>query len=49
MHLPLGAPAYKRVRAKLADFGQELTKFEYIGLPTDYTAQELAVLDKAQS
>lgn len=42
MHLPLGGPAYKRVRAKLQEFQQELDAFEYLGLPTDYTEEELA-------
>ena len=42
MHLPLGRPAYQRVRTKLADFQQELDQFEDLGLPTDYTEEELA-------
>ncbi|MEM6765847.1 MAG: oxidoreductase [Bacteroidota bacterium] len=36
MHLPLGGPAYKRVRIKLAEFAKELDAFEYLGLPTDF-------------
>ena len=38
IHLPLGAPAYKRVRLKLDTFAKELDAFEHIGLPTDYDA-----------
>ncbi len=41
MHLPLGGPAYKRVRAKLLDFLKEIDEFEHLGLPTDYTEEEL--------
>ncbi len=42
LHLPLGGPAYKRVRAKLQDFQREINDFENLGLPTDYTEEELA-------
>lgn len=44
MHLPLGGPAYKRVRAKLQDFLKEIDDFEHLGLPTDYTEEELAAM-----
>ena len=37
MHLPLGGPAYKRLRTKLDEFRQEVDEFEYLGLPTDFT------------
>ena len=46
MHLPLGGPAYQRVRTKLQDFLRELDEFEYLGLPTDYTEEELAEMDR---
>ena len=46
MHLPLGGPAYQRVRTKLQDFLRELDDFEYLGLPTDYTEEELAEMDR---
>ena len=39
VHLPLGGPAYKRLRAKLDAFTQEVDEFEYLGLPTDYTGE----------
>ncbi len=45
MHLPLGGPAYKRVRTKLHDFLRELDEFEHLGLPTDYTEEELAEME----
>ena len=47
LHLPLGGPAYKRVRAKLQAFLQELDDFEHLGLPTDYTEEELAGLARS--
>ena len=46
MHLPLGGPAYQRVRTKLQDFLRELDEFEHLGLPTDYTEEELAEMDR---
>lgn len=45
VHLPLGAPAYKRARIKLNDFLKEIDEFEHIGLPTDYSEDELKELD----
>ncbi len=45
VHLPLGKAAYKRVRIKLEEFGNEVDQFEHIGLPTDYTDEELKELD----
>lgn len=45
VHLPLGAPAYHRVRAKATSFLKEVDAFEYLGLPTDYSAEELAKMD----
>ena len=45
MHLPLGGPAYQRVRTKLQDFLRELDEFEHLGLPTDYTEEELAEME----
>lgn len=45
VHLPLGKAAYKRVRIKLNEFNQEVDQFEYLGLPTDYTEEELKELD----
>ncbi|NJL12959.1 MAG: SDR family NAD(P)-dependent oxidoreductase [Microscillaceae bacterium] len=38
VHLPLGGPAYKRVRSKAQGFLEEVEQFEYLGLPTDYDA-----------
>ena len=37
VHLPLGGPAYKRIRLKLKDFLEEINQYEYLGLPTDYS------------
>lgn len=45
VHLPLGKAAYKRVRIKLEEFSNEVDQFEHIGLPTDYTDEELKELD----
>ena len=45
VHLPLGRAAYKRVRIKLDEFAKEVDQFEHIGLPTDYTEDELKELD----
>jgi short-subunit dehydrogenase len=36
VHLPLGGPAYKRIRLKLEAFRAEIDQYEYLGLPTDY-------------
>ncbi len=44
VHLPLGGPAYSRLRQKLSEFSQEVDDFEYLGLPTDYTDEELKAL-----
>lgn len=44
VHLPLGGPAYNRVGIKLAEFKEEVEKFEYLGKPTDYTEEELKAL-----
>lgn len=41
VHLPLGGPAYKRARIKFTEILQEIDQFEYLGLPTDYTEDEL--------
>ncbi len=46
LHLPLGGPAYKRVGIKLAEFKEEVEKFEYLGKPTDYTEEELEKLEQ---
>ncbi|MEM9340869.1 MAG: oxidoreductase [Bacteroidota bacterium] len=46
VHLPLGGPAYKRVRMKLEEFEKEVADFEYLGKPTDYTEEELNALAK---
>jgi NAD(P)-dependent dehydrogenase (short-subunit alcohol dehydrogenase family) len=45
VHLPLGGPAYHRARIKFNDILKELDDYEYIGLPTDYTEEELKRLD----
>lgn len=45
VHLPLGEPAYKRARIKFNELLQEIDQFEYLGLPTDYTKEELEKLD----
>lgn len=45
VHLPLGAPAYHRVRTKATTFLKEVDEFEHIGLPTDFTEEELAKMD----
>ena len=37
VHLPLGGPAYKRIRLKLKEFCKEVDQYEYLGLPTDYS------------
>ena len=44
MHLPLGEPAYRGIRAKLQNFLRELDDFEHLGLPTDYTEEEQAAM-----
>ncbi len=44
VHLPLGDPAYNRARIKFNDFLKEIDEFENIGLPTDYTEEELKEL-----
>lgn len=45
VHLPLGAPAYKRVGIRLQEFKEEIDKFRDIGKPTDYTEEELAKMN----
>lgn len=44
IHLPLGGPAYRRIYKKLGELKEEMTQFEYLGLPTDYTEEELRKL-----
>jgi NAD(P)-dependent dehydrogenase (short-subunit alcohol dehydrogenase family) len=46
IHLPLGGPAYNRVNIKLQEFKEEVDKFEYLGLPTDYSDEELKQMEK---
>lgn len=36
IHLPLGAAAYSRARAKFSSIMEEFDEFEHIGLPTDF-------------
>lgn len=36
MHLPLGGPAYSRIRKKIESLRKEIDQFEYLGLPTDF-------------
>lgn len=38
IHLPLGAAAYSRARAKFSSIMEEFDEFEHIGLPTDFDA-----------
>lgn len=38
IHLPLGAAAYSRARAKFSSIMEEFDQFEHIGLPTDFDA-----------
>ncbi len=45
VHLPLGEAAYKRARIKFRAILEELDAHESLGLPTDYTAEELRALD----
>ncbi len=45
IHLPLGARAYDRARYKFNKVLKEIDEFEDLGLPTDYTEEELARLD----
>ncbi|SNS85859.1 NADP-dependent 3-hydroxy acid dehydrogenase YdfG [Ekhidna lutea] len=45
VHLPLGAPAYKRVGIRLQEFKEEIDAFRHIGKPTDYTEEELSKMD----
>ena len=45
IHLPLGASSYKRARIKFNNILEEINKFENIGLPTDYTEEELQTMD----
>ena len=46
VHLPLGGPAYSRARTKFNDILKELDDFEYLGLPTDYTEEEIKQMDQ---
>jgi len=41
LHLPLGFRAYDRARYKFNNFLKEMDEFESLGLPTDYTEEEL--------
>ena len=41
LHLPLGFRAYDRARFKFNNFLKEMDEFESLGLPTDYTEEEL--------
>ncbi len=45
VHLPLGAPAYKRARIKFTEILQEIDRYESVGFPTDYSEKELKELD----
>lgn len=45
VHLPLGGPAYKRARIKFTEILKEIDDFEYLGLPTDYTDEELKAME----
>ena len=36
VHLPLGGASYQRFRTKLREVADELDRYEYLGLPTDY-------------
>jgi len=45
VHLLLGGPAYDTARKKLSRHLEEIDAYEHLGLPTDYTAEELAELD----
>ena len=45
VHLPLGGPAYKGARAKVKSLGEEIDRYESVGLPTDYTEAELAEMN----
>ncbi len=45
VHLPLGKAAYKRIRIKFDEFAKEIDQFEHIGLPTDYSEEELKHLE----
>jgi len=44
VHLPLGGPAYKRARIKFNDLLKEIDAFESLGMPTDYTEEELKAM-----
>lgn len=41
VHLPLGGAAYKRARIKFNGILKEIDDYEHLGLPTDYTEEEL--------
>ncbi|MEM0940829.1 MAG: oxidoreductase [Bacteroidota bacterium] len=45
IHLPLGGPAYKRAKIKFNEILEEINKFEYLGKPTDYTEEEIKVME----
>ena len=47
VHLPLGKVAYNRIRIKLDEFAKEVDQFEHIGLPTDYSEEELMELEQS--
>lgn len=40
IHLPLGGPAYNRIKLKLKAFLSEIDQYEYLGLPTDYSLED---------
>ena len=44
VHLPLGGPAYTRVRKKMEWYNEEVDAFEHLGKPTDYSEAELAAM-----
>lgn len=41
MHLLLGGPANQRAKQKYVDFLKEIDEYEHIGLPTDFSEEEL--------
>jgi len=44
MHLLLGGPANQRAKQKFLDFIKEIDDYSHIGLPTDYTEEELTAM-----
>ena len=45
LHLPLGASSYKRARIKFSTILEEFDQYENIGLPTDFTEDELKAME----